>query len=190
MADNIVVGFQFNDEASSKKALQELNAILKIKEKKSSLSADKKLALFNQLIDENYFSTPVGFEFLRESQKELFEDKTIDSNKIKAIPVLIKETHKEENVVHKQVNTDISKQDSNINSRHNSKNSKYKERFVKSMIINIVFALVILIMFVITQHAKKYDLNYYRESVENEYINWENDLKERESIINEKENPS
>lgn len=239
MSEKIIVGFRFDDEELSKKALQELNIIVQIQEKEQFADSKNRLFLFNHLIEESCFTTPVGIEFLRKMQKELYEDETIDHNQIKSIPISNEGSARAENAIdnkdkesfnnninvkkedkqnsnitnkedRKQTIKNIEKQTSvdkvtnanknkvkktkgNIHNNEKSLNSKkniYKEKFVKSLIINIVFIIVITTMFIINHRSKKYDLNYYRESIENEYMNWENNLKERESIINDKENPS
>ncbi len=60
---------------------------------------------------------------------------------------------------------------------------KYKDKFVKSLIVNIVLVIVIAAMFLIVKYSHRFDEQAFREQIENEYISWQNDLEERESYI-------
>lgn len=89
----------------------------------------------------------------------------------------------------------VSKENKKNNTRVNSsgnkgKNNKYKDLYVKMLIINLALVITIVVMFVITKRANKFDEDYYRESIENEYVSWQKALEEKESSIVAKENAS
>lgn len=70
------------------------------------------------------------------------------------------------------------------------KNNKYKDLYIKMLIINLALVITIVVMFVITKRADKFDEDYYRESIENDYVSWQKALEEKESSIAAKENAS
>ena len=182
MKDNVIVGFEFEDEISSRMAKQELDKILKLKERYNIKNAATKLEFYNKLIDEKVFKTPVGMEYLRGIQKELYENKEIDNAEIRSIPAII---YQESDG---KVLQNTRKNNLNYNGKQKDKKAeKYKDLYIKMLIVNAVLIVTIIVMFVITKNSEKYDLDYYRESVENEYIEWEQNLQERESALAESE---
>lgn len=182
MKDNVIVGFEFEDEISSRMAKQELDKILKLKERYNIKNAATKLEFYNKLIDEKVFKTPVGMEYLRGIQKELYENKEIDNAEIRSIPAII---YQESDA---KVLQNTRKNNLNYNGKQKDKKvEKYKDLYIKMLIVNAVLIVTIIVMFVITKNTEKYDLDYYRESVENEYIEWEQNLQERESALAESE---
>lgn len=184
MSDKVIMGFEFEDEVSYKLAKSELDKILKIKENYSVKSSKNLLEFYNRLIDETIFKTPVGMEYLRNIQKELYAKKDIDKQNIRNIPAIIYEEKGKDSASGnhiRPVNTSSSVKGS-------KKTGKYKDLYIRMLIINVVLVVTIAVMFIITKHSEKYDLDYYRESIENDYINWENNLKEREAALEEQEN--
>ena len=221
---NVIMGFEFNNEENFNMAKKELDYTMHINENLNNLSSEKTLELYNKLIDDKLFKTPIGMEFLRKLQKKLFNDKTIDNSKIKSIPAIIYteeatdnldksnrrdrknsgNSNNNNNINNSNVSNNKSSKSSNNkkntvskenNTRANSsgnkgKNNKYKDLYIKMLIINLALVITIVVMFVITKRADKFDEDYYRESIENEYVSWQKALEEKESSIAAKENAS
>lgn len=183
MNDKVIMGFEFEDDASYKLAKSELDKILKIKEKYSVKNSIKLLEFYNRLIDEHIFKTPVGMEYLRDIQKELYGKKDIDKQNIRNIPAIIYVEKGKDNTYGNKTKSNIA----SSSAKSSKKTGKYKDLYIRMLIINIVLVAAIAVMFIITKHSEKYDLDYYRESIENDYINWENNLKEREAALVEQE---
>ncbi len=99
----------------------------------------------------------------------------------------IKSSNNKKNIVSKE----NKKNNTGANSSGNkSKNNKYKDLYIKMLIINLALVITIVVMFVITKRADKFDEDYYRESIENEYVSWQKALEEKESSIAAEENAS
>lgn len=221
------MGFEFNNEENFNMAKKELDYTMHINENLNNLSSEKTLELYNKLIDDKLFKTPIGVEFLRKLQKKLFNDKAIDNSKIKSIPAIIytEESTDDSNMSNRRdrKNSGNSNNNNNINNSNVSnnksgnssnnkkntvsgnnkknntgtnssgskgKNNKYKDLYIKMLIINLALVITIVVMFVITKRADKFDEDYYRESIENEYVSWQKALEEKESSIAAKENAS
>lgn len=204
---NVIMGFEFNNEENFNMAKRELDYMMHINEKLDTLSSEKTLELYNKLIDDKLFKTNIGMEFLRKLQKKLFEDKAIDNSKIKNIPATIyseEANDKPDNSNRRDRKNSgasnnkkdiVSKENKKNNTRVNSsgnkgKNNKYKDLYIKMLIINLALVITIVVMFVITKRANKFDEDYYRESIENEYVSWQKALEEKESSIVAEENAS
>lgn len=189
MNSNVIMGFEFQDEVSYNQAKNELEKILKIKGKCNIKNSKSLLLLYNRLIDENIFNTPVGMAYLRSIQKELYGRKDIDKQSIRNIPATVSgETEKRSrDFSDSQTVGENAAGNGKDTSKNRKKIGKYRDLYIKMLIVNIILVVTIAVMFVITKKSEKFDLDYYRESIENEYINWENNLKERESSLAEQE---
>ena len=176
MEKYVIMGYEFDNKASADTAKNELEMISKIKSQGNMSNHKIALSVYNKLLEDNLFKTPVGLEYLRSLQKELLAVKTIDKSEIKAIK--INDEKNSEQQPDKKI-TEYSK-----NTDKNKKAAqKYKDKFVKSLIVNIVLVIVIAAMFLIVKYSHRFDEQAFREQIENEYISWQNDLEERESYI-------
>lgn len=185
MSNKVIRGFEFEDEVSYRLAKDELDKILKIKEEYSIKNSKTLLDFYNRLVEEHIFRTPVGMEYLRNLQKELYAKNDIDNNNIRNIPGII---HGEKGNENHNLGNKRKEETAPVIVKSSKKAEKYRDLYIKMLIVNVVLVITIAAMFVITKRAEKYDLDYYRESIENDYINWENNLKERESALVEQEN--
>lgn len=179
----VIMGFEFEDEEEYKIAKKETDYTINLNENLKGISSDRLLELYNKIIDEKLLKTPIGIEFLRKMQKQLFNDKSIDNAMIKSIPATMFKYEEKREAGQSAVT--LNKKNNNT---VKNKNLKYKDMYIKMLIINFALILAIVIMFVITKSADKFDTDYYRESIENDYISWQNELEERESAIKAKEN--
>lgn len=179
MGKNVVMGYAFEEKTDATQAKKELELISNITKQDNLNNPKIALNVYNQLIEEKTFKTPVGIEFLRSLQKELLNIKSIDRDQICAIPVSVAQeeeplvgTHARRQMVVDSLKKSI---------------EDYKEKYTRSMIVNFVLVAVIVGMFIILEVSQRFDEQAFRNSVENEYISWEAQLQERESAIQSKE---
>lgn len=205
----IVVGYEFDTDSDYNKAKEELQYINTIKANPRYKDLAFKLELYNTLVMEKKFETPVGLEFLRGMQKDLSKSKDIKREDIKSIPFKKIEEEKKRATtasrgeIRSSVVKDVGKitkkdtessekKDSKVavkvNAKLEKKYLKYKDLYIKMIIVNIVLVLTVVGMFIVSKYSEKFDADAYRESIENDYLDWEEQLKERESAIQEKEN--
>ena len=85
MEKYIIMGYEFDDKASADAAKNELEMISKIKSQGNMNNHKIALSVYNKLLEDNLFKTPIGLEYMRSLQKELLTVKTIDKSEIKAI---------------------------------------------------------------------------------------------------------
>ena len=85
MEKYVIMGYEFDNKASADTAKNELEMISKIKSQGNMSNHKIALSVYNKLLEDNLFKTPVGLEYLRSLQKELLAVKTIDKSEIKAI---------------------------------------------------------------------------------------------------------
>ncbi len=163
-------GFSFNTEEAAQKAQKELEGIAYIKENTKMDNPDVVLKLYQKLIMDNLFETPVGFVFLKELQDYL---KTIPYIKSEDVYPISVETIK---TTSKKSNKQSEKQKTNT--------QNYKKPFGVALFFAIVFAIIIGLMFAINIVSQNNTniLNYENEIID-KYEAWEQELEQREQEI-------
>jgi len=173
--DRVVDGYRFSSDEDVKLAKEELQKVNYISEKLSSDDPKSVLLVYNKSIQSGLFTTPIGIDFLKSMQNYLKKQPEIDKSEILDIPMQISYS---DALIIKQ------------NKRYESLNQKektYKNQYRFSFMINIVLILMVVAMFVIALKADNPNMLNYKTAIINEYAEWEQSLKERESVIREKE---
>lgn len=144
----VVEGFEFPNEHEAKNAKSELKGINYVLSNTNMNNPKSVLTLYNRIIDENLFKTPIGIEFLKEIQEMLMASNEIDSSLIKPIPV--------------SSNT--------INTKNHVKEKpKYKRIMINSIAVNILLIIVIILMYVIIGNSKNVNIINYENRLKEQY---------------------
>lgn len=174
--DYCVGGYRFASLEDAKEAQVEkikadyFDAKLQGKNKESMLS------VYDKVLDEKIFETPIGWEYLKKLQRELRRSGT-QEEQIRPIPLYLTFSHKESEET-QQVRVRI---------RPSQKASAEKRKLQTSVIINILLVILVLAMFAIMLNSNNPNILNYRRQILNEYASWEQDLTEREREVKEKE---
>ena len=181
MKDFVVMGYEFDNEKAYLAAKQEMEEILQLKIDYDVKTYNGYLEFYNSIIDNKLDRTPIGIEYARNMQRELLKN-TKDKSIIRNIMITdsLNENEIKEKVISRRKHEKFKNLEKNL--------TKYKDLYVKMIIVNVILVATIIVMFIMSEKSEKYDLDYYRESIENEYLDWENNLKERESSLEENEN--
>lgn len=161
-----VAGYIFENIKQADRAKRELSGIEHINEQLKNKKPSEMAEIYNSVIDKKIFRTPVGYEYLKGVQRKLKSVPSVRKEDIKPIPVV-------------------------SNTANDNKNIQNDDGFTKKALIfvNVVLVAVIIIMFIISASGKtKFNEEKYIEQIENRYSSWEKELKERESILDKKEN--
>lgn len=163
------------------------DAVLAEKERKQIEYLEKKLdyqkpeqilVILQKLIEERTFKTPVGMMYLKRLQDYLKNHKTIEKERIPAIPVdyVCDKSVPDTRVELKSVRAAVHK-------REELKKSNYKI----SIILNLILIIGMIAMFWMATRSETPNMINYRNALENRYAEWEQDLTEREQTVREKE---
>ena len=171
-----VDGFLFEDEATAQIARKEEEGIRFIKERTALNNPEVVLKLYNKLLEQELFVTPVGIRFMTELQNILLSSNYISREEIPCIPVkAVKSSGGEdkaatvEKVVVKteKVETD-----------------RYKKRFHIATFFAIIFAVSVMGMFLIMEiSGNNTTIINYKDKILNEYSSWEAELKTEEERL-------
>lgn len=133
--------------------------------------------VYEKLVQERMFKTPVGLTFLKRLQNFLMESPSIDNTKISPISL---------NVV---FNGGIREQGNRTRQRIQPSQKKDKKVPVLaiSVILNLMLVAAVIAMFGIAVTADEPNILNYERAITNRYASWEQELTEREQAVREKE---
>lgn len=176
--DNLQIdGYRFGSREDVEAAGEEVRKISYFKEKTKGKSPHMLLALYDKLLDEKVFKTPVGWEYLRELQEQL-KEAGIPEDEIRPISIYMNFSYK----TGEELNRALTRQ------RIRPAKKKMNVNALQiSVCINILLAVLVFAMFVITLQSDNPNILNYRQAITNEYASWEQELTERENKVREKE---
>lgn len=177
--DNLLVsGYSFASLKDAETARAEGRKIEFFKEKTRGRSPANLLALYDKLLDEKVFKTPVGYEYLRQLQTQLLQA-GISKELIRPIPLYINFSYNAEEEIEKAAVKQRIRQ---------SKIRKDKSGRLKlSIYINILLAALVAAMFIITLKGDNPNILNYKKTIVNQYAAWEQELTRRENEVRKKE---
>lgn len=138
--------------------------------------ARKMLAVYDKVLDEKIFVTPVGWSFLLKMQEEL-RMLGVEEEKIRPIPLYGTFTHNpdgESRALRQRITT-------------SGKQDEGKGKIRLSLLANVILCILVIAMFVISLNGSNPNILNYKHSIENEYAAWEQELTDRERVIRQKE---
>jgi len=184
-----VNGFLFSDR-EGKQAEKELQAIRYIDQQISNGDQQKIYNLYRSLVEQHFFQTAVGYDYLRTLQKYLVSNGGIEESKIPPIPVdsyAEMDMQQGENVSSAPKNTKPKDSDPLEVRKLKLQVEKYKSSFRYALIICIVFLFTIGGMFYILSTTDSPTIINYENKIIDKYSSWEEELNARELEINQRE---
>ncbi len=174
--DLIVNGFRFGSLADAETAREEEKKIKYIAERMNYEDPVSVLVIYNKMIMNRVFVTPVGNIFLDGVQKFLLHSDKIDPEEIVPIPLYTLYTSTM-NGADVQPKTRITPR----------KVENFRKQYTISKAVIVILLLMVAGMFVISNTASNPNILNYKAVLENQYASWEQSLTEREKRIREKE---
>ncbi|MCM1145784.1 MAG: hypothetical protein NC407_13880 [Lachnoclostridium sp.] len=171
--DLVVEGYRFATMADAETARLDAKRIKNIEDNLDYKKPQNVLMLYHKALENKIFQTPIGFAYLLKMQDHL-KRCGIAEEKIHPIPLNVTFTNKTE------ANRSIRR---SIAARH----PEYRARFLTSICLNILMAIMIVAMFIIAMDSENPNIINYRQRVVNEYSKWEQELTEREQAVREAE---
>lgn len=184
----LVDGFLFQKEEDTEKAKREAEGIQYIKKKTSMENPRMVWQVYDRIIEQKMFETPVGMAYLRELQEYLLKNPAIDNDDIKPIPT--DEFVKREYVTINGTEKKQQKQEEKSGEQQEKtrkQEEKFSQRLRISLAANVVLVLMVIAMFVITMSSNHPNILNYEENLLNKYAGWEEELISRERQILEME---
>ncbi len=168
----VVEGYSFTDENMAKQARTEAEGVKYVKARTDMSKPDQVFNVYNRLLEQKMFQTPVGYAYLKELQEYLKTMPGIHSEDIKPISIAPKMVVEDSAGVAKIWRRRL---------------EDTQKKFRISVLANLVFALAILAMFVIASTSNQATVLNYEKSIRDRYAQWEEELTKREQAVREEE---
>ena len=175
-----VGGYTFTDKKAAEAAKEEFKSINNLSSKINTKDARQVYALYNSIIDKKLFSTIVGLNYLKELQQFLYISKEIPNNRIRPIPI---NSDVQEVIDGKR---ELIQNQSELRTLKRERNM-YKDRFTKSVILNIALVVAIIAMVIITLTSKNPNIINYETNLEDKYSAWQEQLQSQEASLKARE---
>lgn len=169
----IVDGYLYGNADDVNRAKEEKKTVKFLQSKINYEDIQNALKIYDKAIKDKIFKTPVGFEFLKVMRFEMIRH-GMPAENIQPIPLYV--------VFSKEVEQrpirifQVKEQSGNL-----------KESLRISLWVNIALGILVVGMFMITLFGDNTNILNYKYKIENEYVNWEQELEEREAVVREKE---
>lgn len=160
----IINGFVFHSEALAEKAKREVEGIKFVKSRTDMENPGMVLKVYNRIVEQRMFETPVGIGYMRELQDYLLAVPSIPKEEIFPIPV------------EEIIETDFK-----------PAGNKKKGAFSASVIANIILVLAIVAMVLISLSSNLPTIVNYENKLLDKYSSWEQELSQREQAVKQKE---
>lgn len=179
-----VDGFLFEDEPTAELAKKEKEGIRYIKERTALDNPEVVLKLYNKLLEQKLFVTPVGIRFMLELQNVLLCSSMIKREEIQPIEVSSMILKKELEASDIKGKSPVAKAKKAKKKLDEKVEGNYKKPFYITLFFAIIFALSIAGMFIITEiSGNNVNIINYRNEILDEYSEWEQQLKEKEAEL-------
>lgn len=171
----IVGGYKFGTVADAETARMEQKKIASVEQHLDYHKPQNVLLVYNKAIDNRIFLTPLGMSYLHRMQSQMVKC-GVPKEKIKPIPLYATFSNKTEN-------------NSSIRRSMESRGTKaeFKGSFITSVCVNVLLALALMAMIVLSYVSDVPTIVNYKTAIENEYSEWEQQLTEREQAVREAE---
>lgn len=171
--DLIVEGYQFATVADAETARQDVKRIKNLEDNLDYRKPQNVLLLYHKALETKILQTPIGFAYLVNMQDHL-KRCGIAQESIKPIPLNMTFTNK--TAANRSIRQSIA-----------ARRPEYKGRFIASIFINIIMAVIVVAMFAIALKSDHPNIINYRREIVNEYSQWEQELTQRERAVRDAE---
>ncbi len=168
----VIDGYSFTDKNMAEQARKEAEGIRYVRSRTDMSKPQQVFSVYHRLLDQKMFQTQVGYAYLKELQDYLKAVPGIHSEDIKPIPVVA-------NLVVEDT--------AGVSSLWRNRLRREQQIRRRSVIANVVLALVIAGMFLITATSGQTTILNYEKKLQDRYAQWEQELTEREEAVREKE---
>ncbi|MCR4955356.1 MAG: hypothetical protein K6A30_01560 [Lachnospiraceae bacterium] len=193
----IVDGYVFETESQATQAKRELEGVRYMKERLDMSDPEAVLSIYNRILRDKMFSTPVGYAFLRELQEYLQTSLAIKESEILPLnfqPVIQRAAQEDKEAIklQKEKNREKHKQEERMRKKKqrrkkrekiNEDGERYRSLFINSLIVNIALAIVVVALFVIMHFSNIPTILNYENKLIDRYETWEQELDKREKLI-------
>lgn len=175
-----VGGYTFKSKEAAEEAKNEMNAIKYVSSKTNTKEPKQVYLLYNKLLDKELFKTLIGMNYLKDLQQFLYMSDEIPNDRIRPIPI---------NYELKEVldgKREITGNKSLIRKLEKERDG-YRDKYIKSVIVNVVLAAAIIVMIVISMTSSNPNIIDYERKLQDKYATWQEQLEQQEESLKARE---
>lgn len=174
----VVEGYRFTSQADAAAAREEVKKQKYLEEHLNFDKPEEVLILYDKIIANKIFVTPLGFFFLRKIQQFLIASPEIANERIQPLPLGTVYTQRAKN---EAAASERPRPVKTVDTK------PLRQKYVISVLINVLLAVVIAVLFYIAMDSDNPNILNYQKVIQNQYSTWDESLTQREKAVREKE---
>lgn len=187
-------GFVFRTKKEAELAQREIEGTKYLRQKLDMENPNAVFSIYQNLIEQELFETPVGYCFLKELRDYLLMIPAISNEEVLAIPIRYPQTEEEEKKQKKEQKKEEQRKERQ-REKEKAKNKKeqkkegknYKGRCRFFMVTSLVLLISVVLMMLLAATSDNVNILNYENKLIDKYSSWEQELEEREQAVKEQE---
>lgn len=187
-------GFVFRTKKEAELAQREIEGTKYLRQKLDMENPNAVFSIYQNLIEQDLFETPVGYCFLKELRDYLLMIPAISNEEVLAIPIRYPQTEEEEKKQKKEQKKEEQRKERQ-REKEKAKNRKeqkkegknYKGRCQFFMVTSLILLISVVSMMLLAATSDNVNILNYENKLIDKYSSWEQELEEREQAVKEQE---
>lgn len=187
-------GFVFRTKKEAELAQREIEGTKYLRQKLDMENLNAVFSIYQNLIEQDLFETPVGYCFLKELRDYLLMIPAISNEEVLAIPIRYPQTEEEEKKQKKEQKKEEQRKERQ-REKEKAKNKKeqkkegknYKGRCQFFMVTSLILLISVVSMMLLAATSDNVNILNYENKLIDKYSSWEQELEEREQAVKEQE---
>ena len=187
-------GFVFRTKKEAELAQREIEGTKYLRQKLDMENPNAVFSIYQNLIEQDLFETPVGYCFLKELRDYLLMIPAISNEEVLAIPIRYPQTEEEEKKQKKEQKKEEQRKERQ-REKEKAKNKKeqkkegknYKGRCQFFMVTSLILLISVVSMMLLAATSDNVNILNYEKKLIDKYSSWEQELEEREQAVKEQE---
>lgn len=187
-------GFVFRTKKEAELAQREIEETKYLRQKLDMENPNAVFSIYQNLIEQDLFETPVGYCFLKELRDYLLMIPAISNEEVLAIPIRYPQTEEEEKKQKKEQKKEEQRKERQ-REKEKAKNKKeqkkegknYKGRCQFFMVTSLILLISVVSMMLLAATSDNVNILNYENKLIDKYSSWEQELEEREQAVKEQE---
>lgn len=187
-------GFVFRTKKEAELAQREIEGTKYLRQKLDMENPNAVFSIYQNLIEQDLFETPVGYCFLKELRDYLLMIPAISNEEVLAIPIRYPQTEEEEKKQKKEQKKEEQRKERQ-REKEKAKNKKeqkkegknYKGRCQFFMLTSLILLISVVSMMLLAATSDNVNILNYENKLIDKYSSWEQELEEREQAVKEQE---
>ena len=187
-------GFVFRTKKEAELAQREIEGTKYLRQKLDMENPNAVFSIYQNLIEQDLFETPVGYCFLKELRDYLLMIPAISNEEVLAIPIRYPQTEEEEKKQKKEQKKEDQRKERQ-REKEKAKNKKeqkkegknYKGRCQFFMVTSLILLISVVSMLLLAATSDNVNILNYENKLIDKYSSWEQELEEREQAVKEQE---